>query len=302
MTRIRAPRRRRSTPARLVAGSHRSWPLAPNAGRTGAAAQSTLASGHRQGRSTRPGQGPWSTTHDSRSKRWLCAMIGTPASEATQSDAAVISFAWPECRTRETPDASLPTAAEEPKGTLTGASSSVPCRIADATMSDHPDPFESVVASFAGIESFPSAVQRSIIDARVPNDLFGRYRSVETLTTSDRGGRRGLIRFGNLGLDEGLYLEPETGQVVEFLSGRLRPVNSTIGQFADCIRAVKAMFPLYSRDSPFEVLDQAGSRIRQVVRSVDPITQTPDGFWETVADDVEIGDFATEDLLVHQTE
>jgi hypothetical protein len=112
--------------------------------------------------------------------------------------------------------------------------------------------------------------------------------------------RRGrLICFGKSGLGDDICVDPLNGEVLQVFDGAdPRPVNSTIGQFVESVRAVIGMFPFYeTSDSGLDTGQAVADRIAEAIRRVDSAAMEPDTFWETFVHDVAIGDYSTADVV-----
>ena len=57
------------------------------------------------------------------------------------------------------------------------------------------------------------------------------------------------------------------------------------------------MFPFYSEDDEPEQFEEAAEELRHTIGLIDESALGNDGFWRTFADDVAIGDYATEMIV-----
>lgn len=144
----------------------------------------------------------------------------------------------------------------------------------------------------------------------LPAVLFGgRFRLDRELQRVRRPDGYSLLRLGDVMLATALCVDPMTGRVVEIWdSGRLRAlrigklpwresfVNSTLGKFVETATAVIDRLPYYHGDSSLEERRSVARELGAMIESIDPPAMDSDLFWSTFVDDVEIGDFATEDL------
>lgn len=130
----------------------------------------------------------------------------------------------------------------------------------------------------------------------VPKAMVGAtYRAAGTLTR-DRGS---LVRFGSTGLFGSILLDTVTGAVFkrEREVNHVSLVNSSLPDFIATVRAVIGRFPFYGSDSDDSEWAAVARDVEGIVRAVDPGAFIQDGFWETLVNDIEIGDFPTEEIL-----
>ena len=84
-------------------------------------------------------------------------------------------------------------------------------------------------------------------------------------------------------------------QVVDSIESRI--VNCDLGRFCECVRLVIDRFPFYSASATSDVRIAVRESLEAIIQEVDPEALIdPHGFWMTFLDDVEIGDFSTEDV------
>lgn len=138
------------------------------------------------------------------------------------------------------------------------------------------------------------------IEGRFINALYKADRDL-TMVNVPPCGR--LVRFGTSShFSDGLYINPDTGGIVEVGQGRVRLfVNSSLKQFGQTVAAIVERFPFYSRTSDYDVNDEevavAVRDLSAIIGRIDPPAIIEDRFWSTFVDDVAIGDFATEDVV-----
>jgi len=170
-------------------------------------------------------------------------------------------------------------------------------------------------ATFTEWRSVPSDVREALEAARLPQDLFGgRYTSLPGVEAVEIPGRGTLFRFGTEMLSCSIYWDPATGEVLGRADRPIGPhdlsspgplyfVNSSLGQFAETVRAMLAAFPYYDRynldiDDPERSPTAVADVLRRTIRRIDPpAVEAHDGFWDTFYWDVGNGDFATQDVL-----
>ncbi|MGW7667503.1 SUKH-4 family immunity protein [Streptomyces sp. NPDC054775] len=134
----------------------------------------------------------------------------------------------------------------------------------------------------------------------VPAAMVGAtYRASSALTSVMSPGNGRYVRFGSTGLFGSILLDTETGAVVKLEGGanRVSLVNSSLPDFVAAVKAVIERFPFYDSDSDDDDWASAARAVEEIIRSVDPDSFIEDGFWDTLVNDIEIGDFSTEDVL-----
>lgn len=131
----------------------------------------------------------------------------------------------------------------------------------------------------------------------VPKRIIGREFGalVEArLVAVGQGGN--LIAFGASGLRGMVCLDLANGEVVHVpnLNGlQMRPVNSSIDSFAECVAAVIERFPFYSDDDESDRWESVADELAETLGGIDETTGTHNCFWGTFVDDVRMGDYST---------
>jgi hypothetical protein len=85
-----------------------------------------------------------------------------------------------------------------------------------------------------------------------------------------------------------------TGEIVHAPatgSTDLNPVNSTLEQFCESVKAVIQRYPF---GDPSADLDEVAEELRQELSQIDSAAAAHNGFWETFTDDVAMGDYLAE--------
>jgi hypothetical protein len=108
-----------------------------------------------------------------------------------------------------------------------------------------------------------------------------------------------LVRFGAASqFSDGLFIDPNTGEVVECDYGTLRWfVNSSLEQFARTVIEVMGRFPFMSNDADDQAFKDMPKELGTIISKIDPSAMSVDRFWSTFVDDVKIGDYTTEMVL-----
>lgn len=147
-----------------------------------------------------------------------------------------------------------------------------------------------------GAPSYPS-----LAEIVVPKSLVGgEYSVLGQLEFLEVSGREKLIAFGASGLRGRICLDTVSGAVVQVPVLRQpdrREVNASMELFGQCIETVISQFPFYGIDDDDEVTHEVSVRLRRYLAAIDPVTQSHNGFWETFIDDLDMGVYATEEVL-----
>ena len=122
--------------------------------------------------------------------------------------------------------------------------------------------------------------------------------SREPMVVSENG--RNLLCFADIGPFYQVCLDLESGQVVDRMPTVERvpqPINSSLQAFRDCVRFVVDRFPFYGKASDLSERVAVAQELADGLARIDPEAMADkDGFWRTFTDDVEIGDYATEEF------
>lgn len=103
-----------------------------------------------------------------------------------------------------------------------------------------------------------------------------------------------VLAFGRVGLEGRIGVNVATGEIVHAPatdSTDLNPVNSTLEQFRESVKAVIQRYPF---GDPSTDLDEVAEDLRQELSQIDAAAAAHNGFWETFTDDVAMGDYLTE--------
>jgi hypothetical protein len=129
----------------------------------------------------------------------------------------------------------------------------------------------------------------------VPEEVFG-YEAAEAITHV-AVNQKSLLRFGCVGPYSSMCMDVTTGSIVDLgPDSRISFVNSSLEKFIETAKVVIARFPFYAVDDLdfAEVKDKAVKEVTDAIRSVDESAFVRDGFWATLVDDIQMGDYATE--------
>lgn len=190
------------------------------------------------------------------------------------------------------------------------------------------------LVNFSVPTGIPNGWDDELLRKGVPKSLFRRYEATRELMLLEDSRYDPLVCFGTSGPFVKICFDPSTKQIVDVVydskantqevgvhatSRVIRTpllVNTTLDQFINSVRAVLDRFPFdqsnsgtYSVvDKPASGSDQEDKREREWDRAVEDLAETlsridpaavanPDGFWRTLLDDIQMGDFATEEVL-----
>lgn len=123
--------------------------------------------------------------------------------------------------------------------------------------------------------------------------LNGRFDAAEAASLLQVGGRP-LVRFGRALSSDVCLAIPSCEVVSVGPDGVVRFVNSSLERFIETAMAVTARFPFYGEDDSEETVEQAASDVATAIRAVEERALERDGFWATLVDDINMGDFVTE--------
>jgi hypothetical protein len=190
------------------------------------------------------------------------------------------------------------------------------------------------MVTFSTPTGIPHGWDAELVSKGVPKSLLRRYTATSTLALLEVPDYGPLVSFGTTMLQNRVCLDPHTRAVVEItyvptdtinlrasVVGLPGHVNASLDQFIACVHAVLDRFPFDSghpvEDHEWEDREQAWAHVDQRFqewdRAVRDMTETlrridttavadADTFWRTFLDDVQMGDFATEDILGHLDE
>jgi hypothetical protein len=148
------------------------------------------------------------------------------------------------------------------------------------------------------LKGLPSA-RYALLGGGIPQALVGgRYRADPGLSILERTSP--VLRFGTSGLSEAIGIDVSTGSVVEVVDVPSQPtnlVNTTLALFTQTVRALIERFPYYSRRAGYDEIDAVSEELRRIIRSIDPNAAASGSYWPGFADDVQMGDFNTEDVV-----
>jgi hypothetical protein len=184
------------------------------------------------------------------------------------------------------------------------------------------------MVTFPEPTGIPFGWDKELVSKGIPKDPLGLYNAAHELTLLEVPNYGPLVCFGTQHSDY-VCQDPHTGAIVyaaylppgivnigpDHFAG-LSFVNSSLEQFIACVRAVLKRFPFYSLDTG-EVddlddpaaeraraeqvdreVDRAAADLTEILRNIDLVAVADETtFWWMFVFDVQMGDFATEDVL-----
>ncbi|MGW5664036.1 SUKH-4 family immunity protein [Streptomyces sp. NPDC003758] len=141
----------------------------------------------------------------------------------------------------------------------------------------------------------PDVIAGDLRQKRIPAGLIGyEYQPLSEAALLDGIGESGLVVFGTSGLFGRLGIDVASRRVVHIPmpeSATFNHVNRDLGIFHECVAATIAHFPFYEEGEE-ERFQAAADELRELVTALDDTALAYKGFWETLCDDVEMGDYA----------
>jgi hypothetical protein len=140
-----------------------------------------------------------------------------------------------------------------------------------------------------------------LAETGVPRGCIGHeYRVLPEAVLLDGVVGRSLAAIGTSGAFGRICVEITTGAVVHIPvvdAPVVNVVNVDLDAFRECVAAVIARFPFYGEDDEPEQYEEVAEELRRTISEIDKSALGYNGFWVTFADDVSIGDYATEMIV-----
>lgn len=150
----------------------------------------------------------------------------------------------------------------------------------------------------------PDDVARTMENPGVPRDLLNGIYSALPAAELISGN---LVKFGiEADGDAKICLDLETSAVVsipsEQESDNRRRVNSSLGTFAACVKAVIDRFPFYAEidetDEMYTVFENAAGDLERIINEIDSSAcACSAGFWTELIATASMGDLSVNDVL-----
>ncbi|GAB2764689.1 hypothetical protein GCM10027072_74250 [Streptomyces bullii] len=141
----------------------------------------------------------------------------------------------------------------------------------------------------------PAEIASDLRQIGIPAGLIGyEYQPLTEATLLSGIGESGLVVFGTSGLFGRLGIDVASRRVVQIPkteSPTARHVNRDLGAFHRCVAAIIARFPFYEEDEE-ERFQEVADELRHLLTTLDDTALADNGLWETMCDDVAMGDYA----------
>ena len=154
---------------------------------------------------------------------------------------------------------------------------------------------------------------RKSLKIGVPKSFFGAYKADSNLSLLNIPSRGKLICFSSSDLTK-LCLDTRTSEVVHVITvpdGPCHPVNETLEQYRQSVKAVYDRFPFDSwqpgmspnsdeiMDMVFPEWEMAADELRAILHDIDrdPAVSSEIGFWGTFLDDLMMGNYFSKDVM-----
>ncbi|GAA2264708.1 hypothetical protein GCM10010430_56780 [Kitasatospora cystarginea] len=142
----------------------------------------------------------------------------------------------------------------------------------------------------------PAEIADELLQIGVPAGLIGyEYRPLSEAALLGQTGDSGLVVFGTSGLFGRIGIDVASRRVVHIPRADYATashVNTDLEAFHRCVAAVIARFPFYEEGEE-ERSQQVADELRDLIAALDDTALAHNGFWETMCDGVEMGDYAT---------
>ncbi|MEV5281459.1 SUKH-4 family immunity protein [Streptomyces sp. NPDC051994] len=141
----------------------------------------------------------------------------------------------------------------------------------------------------------PAEIAGDLRQIGIPAGLIGyEYQPLTEATLLSGIGESGLVVFGTSGLFGRLGIDVASRHVVQIPkteSATARHVNRDLGAFHRCVAAIITRFPFYEDDEE-DRFQEVADELRHLLATLDDTALADNGLWETMCDDVAMGDYA----------
>ncbi|MFC5765061.1 SUKH-4 family immunity protein [Actinacidiphila bryophytorum] len=152
-----------------------------------------------------------------------------------------------------------------------------------------------VVVQIGCAPQVPAEIAADLRDRGVPAGLIGyEYQPLTEATLLDGIGESAVVIFGSSGLFGRLGVDVASRRVVHIPkigSATARHVNRNLETFHRCVAAVIDRFPFYEEGEE-DRFEEVADELRQLLDTLDDSAPAHSGLWETLCDDVAMGDYA----------
>jgi hypothetical protein len=141
----------------------------------------------------------------------------------------------------------------------------------------------------------PAEIAADLQGIGVPAGLIGyEYQPLTEATLLGGTDESGLVVFGTSGLLGRLGIDVASRRVVQMPktdSATAWHVNKDLATFHQCVAATIARFPFYEEDEE-DRFEEVADELRRLLAALDVTALADNGLWETLCDDVAMGDYA----------
>ena len=141
----------------------------------------------------------------------------------------------------------------------------------------------------------PTEIAADLRQIGVPAGLIGyEYQPLAEAAVLGGIDESGLVVFGTSSLLGLTAIDVASRRIVHIPtteSSTVNHVNRDLGAFHRCVAATIARFPFYEEGEE-DRFDEAADDLREVLATLDDTALAPNGLWETLCDDVAMGDYA----------
>lgn len=141
----------------------------------------------------------------------------------------------------------------------------------------------------------PAEIAAELRQIGVPAGLIGyEYRPLTEAAVLGGLDESGLVAFGTSGLFGHIAIDVASRRIVHMpttASSTVNHVNRDLGAFHRCVAAAIARFPFYEEGED-DRFDEAADDLRELLANLDHTALAHNGLWETLCDDVAMGDYA----------
>jgi hypothetical protein len=159
---------------------------------------------------------------------------------------------------------------------------------------------EFAVVKLRSSSEVPARIAREL-EIGVPRGLIGyEYRPLAEAVFLGGIRQDGLVAIAASGLLGRICIDVATGEIVHIPKVDAAPatathVNRDLGSFTRCVSAVISRFPFYEEGEEEERLEEVAEEVRGIIAAIDDTALVHNGFWQTMCEDVAMGDYASWD-------
>jgi hypothetical protein len=156
--------------------------------------------------------------------------------------------------------------------------------------------FDEPVAHSPGWSSatLPETARQALFREGVPERFLGYgYRADPCVRCLRIAAGVEALRFGTSSISNAICVRGDTGEVVELIGPHLTAtfVNSSVELFTQTIETLLNCYPFHAEGAEDAELDTASERLREVIRTVDPVALAESAYWAEFIWDVGMGDY-----------